>query len=105
MPFGHFRGGLKRPLRCDGGFTVNGFISPVDGLPHGRSHKPFGICSCEKCACNCLAICSYKSLDLKSIRINTYKKQWGGVPPFPLLAMSLSARERVRARGLLSAEL
>ena len=85
MPFRHFRGGLKPPLPCNGGFTVNGFIPPVDALRHGRSHKPFGICSCEKCAGNSSGICTYKSLDLKSIAINTYKKQGGGTPLAPCL--------------------
>ena len=83
MRFSHFRGGLKPPLACNGGFTVNGFIPPVDALRHGRPHKPFGICSCEKSAGNWPGICTYKSLDLKSIGINTYKKHWGGVPPLP----------------------
>ena len=83
MPFSHFRGGLKPPLACDRGFTVNGFITPVDGLRHGRSHKPFGICSCKKCLGNCPGICTYKSLDLKSIGINTYKKHGGGTPLVP----------------------
>ena len=68
MPFSHFRGGLKPPLRCTGGFTVNGFIlsgftvngfiPPVDPLRRGRSRKPFGICSCVKCARNSPLICT-----------------------------------------------
>ena len=85
MPFSHFRGGLKLPLPGTGGFTLNGFtgnrfIPPVDALWHGRSRKPFGICSCEKCARNSPAICTYKSLDLNSLGINSYQR-WGGVPP------------------------
>ena len=83
MPFGHCRGGLKPPLPCDGGFTVNGFIPPLDGLPHGRSHKPFGICSCKIFSVTPLESVLTKSLDLKSIGINTYKKHCGGVPSFP----------------------
>ena len=100
MPFSHFRGGLKSPthqsrsgdgappLPCGGGFTMSGFtlngfsvnrfFPPVDGLLHGRSRKPFRICSCEKCARNSSAFCTYKSLDLKSPGINTYKNRGGG---------------------------
>ena len=116
MPFTHFVGGLKSPTRqsrsgdgapplpCDGGFTVNpsrlrvngftlnkvhreGFIPPVDALRHGRSRKPFRICTCEKCARNSPGMCTYKSLDLNFFGINTYKKQ--GVGGTPLLASLL----------------
>ena len=103
MPCSHFRGGLKSPTRqsrsgdgapplpCVDGFTlngfplnrftVNGFIPPVDGLRHGRSRKPFRICSCEKCVRKCCGICSYKTKDLNFPGINTYKKSRGGAPP------------------------
>ena len=57
---------------------------PVDAIRHGRSRKPFGICSCEKCARKSPAICTYKSLDLNFFGINTYKKT--GVGGHPLLA-------------------
>ena len=90
MPFSHFRGGLKPPLPCTGGFTlngftVNGFIPPIDALRHGRSRKPFTICSCEKCVRKCCGICTYKSKDLNSPGINTYKKHGGGGGPPCLL--------------------
>ena len=83
MPFSHFRGRLEPPLHRSGGltlngFTVKGFIVPVDVLRHGRSRKPFTICSCEKRARNSPAICTYKSKDLNSPGINTYKKHGGG---------------------------
>ena len=57
MPFNHSRGGLKSPTRqsrsgdgapplpCNDGFTVTGFIVPVEARRHGRSRKPFRICS------------------------------------------------------------
>ena len=67
MPFSHFRGTRR-----------GGSIPPVDALRHGRSRKPFRICSCEKCARNSLAICTYKSLDLNFPGINSYKKMAGG---------------------------
>ena len=103
MPFSHSRGGLKSPARqsrsgdgapplpCTGGFTVKGFIVPVDARQHGRSRKPFGICSCEKCARNSPGICSYKTKDLNFPGINTYKKQGVGAPPFwpPCLSVFL----------------
>ena len=107
MPFTHFRGGIKPPLPCNcrftvngftlngftlNRFTVNGFIPAVDGLRHGRSRKPFTICSCEKCARNSPAICTYKTKDLNSLGINTYKKQGVGAPPSwpPCFSVSLS---------------
>ena len=70
MPFSHFRGGLKPPLPCGGGFTLNGFtvnrfFPPVDGLRHGCYRKPFTICSCGKCARNSPAICTCKNKGLK----------------------------------------
>ena len=80
MPFSHFRGGLKPPLPCGGGFTLNRFFPPVDGLRHRCYRKPFTICSCEKRARNSPAICSCKSLDLNFPGINSYKKQGGGHP-------------------------
>ena len=83
MLLSHFSGGLKPPLPCTGGFTlngftVNGFTPPVDALRHGRSLKPFTICSCEKCAPKSLGICTCKSLDLKSFGMNSYKNYRGG---------------------------
>ena len=80
MPFSHFpgagRGGFIPPVdptRTDG-FTVNGFIVPVDARRHGRSRKPFGICSCKKRARNSPGMCSYKTKHLNFPEINTYKK-------------------------------
>ena len=103
MPFSHFRGGLKSPTRqsrsgdgapplpCNGAFTVNGFIPPVDALRHGRSRKPFAICSYEKRVRNSPAICTYKSKDLNFFGISTYKKQGvGGTPCFTTFASSTS---------------
>ena len=87
MPFTHFRGGLKPPLRR-GGFTVNGFIPPVDALRHVRSRKPFRICSSEKRARNSPLICTHKSLDLNCPGINSYKKHRGGTPSWPGRAAS-----------------
>ena len=87
MPSSHLPGGLKSPTRqsrssdgapprhCTGGFTP-----PVDALRHGRSRKPFTICSYEKCARKSLAMCTYKLLDLKVFGISSYRKP-GGVPP------------------------
>ena len=95
MPFSDFAGGLKPPRDCTGGFTlngftlngftVNGFIPPVDALRHGHSRKPFTICSCEKCAPKSLGICTYKSLDLKSFGMNSYKNYRGGGGPWMAL--------------------
>ena len=98
MPFSHFRGtrsgGFTPPVASTGSggfippvastrrgqftlnrFTVSGFSLPVDAIRHGCSHKPFRICTYEKCARNSPAICTYKSLDLNFLGINTYKKQ------------------------------
>ena len=109
MPFSHSRGGLKPPLPCIGGFTLNGFtvngftldefIPPRDALGHGRSRKPFAICSCEKCARNSPGICSYKTKDLNCPGINTYKKQ--GVGGHPLLACLASLPLGLRCPCLL----
>ena len=113
MPFSHSRAGQEPALHCTGGFTLNrftvngftvnpsslrvngftpplatgrgGFIPPVDALRHGRSRKPFRICSYEKCARNSPGICSYKSKDLNSPGICSYKKH-RGVPPSCFLA-------------------
>ena len=86
MSSSHFPGGPKPPTRqsrsgdgapplCSGG----GSNAPGDALRHGRSRKPFTICSCEKCARNSSVFCTYKSLDLKSPGMNSYKKWgWGG---------------------------
>ena len=47
------------------GFTVNGFISPVDALGHVHCGNPFRIRRYKKCACKCPGIRSYKNKGLK----------------------------------------
>ena len=103
------RGGFTLNRFTVNGFTVNpsslrvngftpplatgrgGFIPPVDALWHGRSRKPFRICTYKKCARKCCGICTYKSLDLNFPGINTYKKQGvGGTPSFASFASSAS---------------
>ena len=118
MVFSHFRGGLEPPCvaACSprqwrrkaastgrGGFTLNGctvdaftvngftvnrFTPPVDALRHGRSPKPFRICSCEKCVRNSPGMCSYKSKDLNSPGINSYRKSRVGGLPLPATAVT-----------------
>ena len=83
MSSSHFpgtrRGGFIPQWRPKAASTSRGaFTPPGDALRHGRSRKPFIICSCEKCARNSSAICTYKSLDLKFPRISSYKKIGGG---------------------------
>ena len=112
MPLSHFCGGLKSPTRqsrsgdgapplpCTGGFTlnrftVNGFTPPVDARRHGRSRKPFGICSCKKCVRNSPGICSYKTKDLNFPGINSYKNTgWGGTPSCFLASVPFSHFQR-----------
>ena len=97
MPFSHFRGAGR------GGFTPpvgstgrDGFTPPVDALPHGRSRKPFRICSYEKCARNSSGICSYKTKDLNFFGISSYKKHRGYPPPASLLqCLSLTLNDEV----------
>ena len=96
MPFSHFRGGGR------GGFTPpvdstrrDGFTPPVAALRHGRSRKPFRICTCEKRARKCCGICTYKSKDLNFPGINTYKKQGvGGTPSCFLTSVAFSHSQR-----------
>ncbi len=104
MPLSHFPGGLKPPRHSSGGFTLtcpeprrnrftvftlscegNGFISPVDALRHGRSPKPFRICTCKKCACNSLGICTCKNKGLKVPWNQHLQKMPGGTPLLCLL--------------------
>ena len=97
MPFSHFRGGLKPPLRSTGGFTLNGFIvngftPPVDALRHGRSRKPFTICSCEKCARNSPGMCSCKNKRLKLPWNQHLQKPPGGYPLLASLAFGGAGR-------------
>ena len=99
------RGGFTPPRfwRCSGAFIPpcfwrcrGGFTPPVDAVWHGRSRKPFGICSCKKRACNSPGICTYKSLDLNSPGINSYKKMAGGgsAPTAPRKWNRISPPER-----------
>ena len=90
MSSSHFPAGPKPPLPVEASLSRQlrpkaastgrgGFIAPVHTLRHGRCRKPFTICSCKKCARNSSAFCTYKSLDLKSPGMNSYKKWgWGG---------------------------
>ena len=91
MPFSHFRGGLKPPLPCTGGFTLNGFTPPVDALRHVRSRKPFRMCSCEKCVRNSPAICTCKTIGLKLPWNQHLEKNRGGAPPASAIFLLLSA--------------
>ena len=100
MPFSHSRGGLKRPLPCIGGFTVNRFTvdgftlnrftvngftvngstPPGDALGHVHSLKPFRMRRYEKCARNSRTICTYKNKGLK-LPWNQHLQKGGWHPP------------------------
>ncbi len=57
--------------------------SPVTGRESGAMFihlSPLECALAEKRACNSFAMRTYKSLDLKSLGINTYKKHRGGYP-------------------------
>ena len=64
----------KRRLR------QGGKEAEVDGLEHVRCRKRFGICSCAKCACNSLAICTYKIIGLKPSWNEHLQKSREGLP-------------------------
>ncbi len=96
MPSSHFPGGLKPPQHSSGGFTltspeprrngftVNGFISPVDALRHSDARKPFRICSCKKWSRNPLGICTCKTKGVK-VSWNEQLQKTPGGPPAPCL--------------------
>ncbi len=83
MPFSPFRGGLKPPLHCSGGFTlhgfaVNGFIPPVDGPRMSVPASPLQCTLTRNARASALESALAKLLNLKSPGMNTYKKRGEG---------------------------